>query len=264
MAKMFYTLEEAASRLGKSAAEVTKMAASGQIQEFRDRDKLMFKKEQIDLLAGDDEAEPIGLADSAENKAIDESDKEESVLGLMDSKESTGISIFDSDDLEKADPSAATQVSDSISPAGFSLDPHASGSGLLDLTREADDTSLGAVLDDIKYPGEEDAAAQSGGASGLFASPAAETAVGAGALVMPSTVEYYDGAGSGLTVGLAVGALVSLLISTLVVFTALVGDQTVAGIAVAIAGNLWMYVGIFAGITIIAGIVGWFVGKTFQ
>ncbi|MCL4197905.1 MAG: hypothetical protein KJZ69_10480 [Phycisphaerales bacterium] len=263
MAKMFYTLEEAAARLGKPAEEVTRMAASGQIQEFRDRDKLMFKKEQIDLLAGDDEVEPIGLADSAENKAIADKDKEESVLGLMDSKESTGISIFDADDLEKADPSAATQVSDSISPAGFSLDPHASGSGLLDLTREADDTSLGAVLDDIKYPGEE-AAAQSGGASGLFAAPAAEAPVGAGALVMPSTVEYYDGAGSGLAVGLAIGALVSLLLSTLVLFTALVGDQTVAGIARTIAESLWMYVGIFAGITIVSGIIGWFVGKTFQ
>lgn len=263
MAKMFYTLEEAAARLGKPAEEVTKMAASGQIQEFRDRDKLMFKKEQIDLLAGDDETEQIGLADSADNKAIE--DKEESVLGLMDSKESTGISIFDSDDLEKADPSAATQVSDSISPAGFSLDPHASGSGLLDLTREADDTSLGAVLDDINYPGDEEGAAQSGGASGLFASPGGEVAaVAGGAMVMPSTVEYYDGAGSGLTIGLAIGALVSLMISTLVVFTALVGDQTVAGIAVSIAGNLWMYVGIFAGVTILAGIIGWFVGKTFQ
>lgn len=262
MAKMFYTLEEAAARLGKPADEITKMAASGQIQEFRDRDKLMFKKEQIDLLAGDDDIESIGLADSADNKAIE--DKEESVLGLMDSKESTGISIFDSDDLEKADPSAATQVSDSISPAGFSLDPHASGSGLLDLTREADDTSLGAVLDDINYPGDE-AAAQSGGASGLFATPAGDTAaVAGGTLVMPSAVEYYDGAGSGLTVGLAIGALVSLMISTLVVFTALVGDQTVAGIAQTIAGNLWMYVGIFGGVTILAGIIGWFVGKTFQ
>ncbi len=263
MAKMFYTLDEAAARLGKSPDEVTKMAASGQIQEFRDRDKLMFKKEQIDLLAGDDDtAEPIGLADSADNKAIE--DKEESVLGLMDSKESTGISIFDSDDLEKADPSAATQVSDSISPAGFSLDPHASGSGLLDLTREADDTSLGAVLDDINYPGEEEAA-QSGGASGLFASPAGEVAAApGGAMVMPASVEYYDGAGSGLAVGLAIGSLISLAVSTLVVFTALVGDQTVAGIAQSIAGNLWMYVGIFAGVTLIAGIIGWFVGKTFQ
>lgn len=262
MAKMFYTLDEAAARLKKSAEEVTRMAASGQIQEFRDRDKLMFKKEQIDLLAGDEEVEPIGLADSAENKAIE--DKEESVLGLMDSKESTGISIFDSDDLEKADPSAATQVSDSISPAGFSLDPHASGSGLLDLTREADDTSLGAVLDDIKYPGEEDAAAASGGASGLFASPAAEAGAGAGALVMPATIEYYDGAGSGLAVGLSIGALISLMLSTLVLFTALVGDQTVAGIARTLADNLWMYVGIFGGVTIVSGFIGWFVGKTFQ
>lgn len=83
-------------------------------------------------------------------------------------------------------------------------------------------------------------------------------------MVMPASVEYYDGAGSGLAVGLAIGSLISLAVSTLVVFTALVGDQTVAGIAQSIAGNLWMYVGIFAGVTLIAGIIGWFVGKTFQ
>ena len=55
MAKMFYTLDEAADRLKKSADEVKKMASSGQIQEFRDRDRLMFKVEQIDLLSADDD-----------------------------------------------------------------------------------------------------------------------------------------------------------------------------------------------------------------
>ena len=50
MAKMFYTLEEVAEKLGKSEEDVREMARTGELQEFRDRDKLMFKVEQIDLL----------------------------------------------------------------------------------------------------------------------------------------------------------------------------------------------------------------------
>ena len=43
MAKMFYTLEEVCLKLGKTEDEIKEMARSGQLQEFRDRDKLMFK-----------------------------------------------------------------------------------------------------------------------------------------------------------------------------------------------------------------------------
>ena len=70
MAKMFYTIEEAAEKLGKSVDEVSEMAGSGQIQEFRDKDKIMFKVDQIDLLAisGDDDLGdiPISLEESSE------------------------------------------------------------------------------------------------------------------------------------------------------------------------------------------------------
>ena len=45
MAKMFYTLDEAAAKLGMSESDVQSLAESGQLQEFRDRDKLMFKDE---------------------------------------------------------------------------------------------------------------------------------------------------------------------------------------------------------------------------
>ncbi len=55
MAKMFYTLEEVCQKLDKTEEELKAMVASGQIQEFRDRDKLMFKVEPIDLLASSDD-----------------------------------------------------------------------------------------------------------------------------------------------------------------------------------------------------------------
>ena len=60
-----------------------------------------------------------------------------------------GISIFDEEDLEieSADPLAKTQIAPSLEDQ-IAIDGVGSGSGLLDLTRESDDTSLGAeVLD---------------------------------------------------------------------------------------------------------------------
>src|SRR5690606_27723228 len=69
----------------------------------------------------------------------------------------TGISVFDADEIGDADPMAQTQITSSFvsDDDELSLESVGSGSGLLDLTRESDDTSLGAVelLEDIA-PGE--------------------------------------------------------------------------------------------------------------
>ncbi len=93
MAKMFYTLDEAAKRLGKSPDEVKTMAQSGQIQEFRDREKLMFKVEQIDLLASGDEAS--GIDHELSGLSGLDTGASGSALGLVDSREDPGISVFD-------------------------------------------------------------------------------------------------------------------------------------------------------------------------
>lgn len=82
MAKMFYTLEEAASRLKMDEAEVRKLAETGQLQEFRDRDRLMFKVDQVDLLAGDDSG--------SDDSGMDEINLGDSVLGGGDLGEGTG------------------------------------------------------------------------------------------------------------------------------------------------------------------------------
>ena len=42
MAKLFYTLTEASERLGKTEEEVRDMAQSGQLEEMRDGDQVMF------------------------------------------------------------------------------------------------------------------------------------------------------------------------------------------------------------------------------
>ncbi len=58
-----------------------------------------------------------------------------------------GINVF-GDDHEPVDPSAQTAITGGIREQ-INLEGVGSGSGLLDLTRESDDTSLGAVLDGI-------------------------------------------------------------------------------------------------------------------
>ena len=53
MAKLFYTLEEAAQKLRKSTDEVMSMARAGQLVELRDKDQVLFRRSAIDQLVGD-------------------------------------------------------------------------------------------------------------------------------------------------------------------------------------------------------------------
>ena len=50
MAKMFYSLQETAEKLGVSEDDIREMASAGKLQQFRDRDKLMFKRDQVDAI----------------------------------------------------------------------------------------------------------------------------------------------------------------------------------------------------------------------
>ena len=92
MAKMFYTLEEVCTKLEKDEDEVREMVQSGQIQEFRDRDKLMFKVEQIDLIVGGDEdTSDVHLELENAASGTDVPMPDDSSLGLADSREATGL-----------------------------------------------------------------------------------------------------------------------------------------------------------------------------
>jgi hypothetical protein len=95
-----------------------------------------------------------------------------SATGLPGSQGSrAGIDVFQSDEVERVDPSAQTAISSGISES-TSVEGVGSGSGLLDLTRESDDTSLGAELLDEIAPGGGGTAvgrrvsAEGGGAGG--------------------------------------------------------------------------------------------------
>ena len=60
-----------------------------------------------------------------------------------------GVDVFQNEEVDRVDPGAATAVSTGVSDQ-MNVESVGSGSGLLDLTKESDDTSLGAeLLDEI-------------------------------------------------------------------------------------------------------------------
>jgi hypothetical protein len=273
MAKLFYTLEEAATKLKKTPEEVSALVENGQLQEFRDRDKVMLKVDQVDLLAGGGDAEDvIPLAESGELGSISLASDSGSGMNLESPKEQTGISIFDADQTEEADPSAVTQITERA-PSELSLETVGSGSGLMDLTREADDTSLGQdLLADVDAPKDDGSTAHEtvmveggGDAGALFESGPSESelagAGAGGAAAMMVAAEPYDGLWSGVSGGAALGmVLVAAFAITLVIFG--LNQQGSGNVLVnQVATNLWMYVGIAGGVILLPAIIGMFVGR---
>jgi hypothetical protein len=211
MAKMFYTLEETQTALGRSGEDIKQLTREGKLREFRDGAKVMYKADQVEALKGEfgietgggsgldlgpsDTGGPLGLADSASGTSSG------SMIGLADtgsgspisgsggplskddtatdiglsasssgsaiplagslggsmggsmSRTGTGVNVLGAGE-GGADPSAQTAVSSSFSGEGVNLEAMGSGSGLLDLSRERDDTSLGEpVLGEIESGG---------------------------------------------------------------------------------------------------------------
>ncbi|XAL99786.1 helix-turn-helix domain-containing protein [Phycisphaeraceae bacterium D3-23] len=294
MAKMFYTLEEAASKLGVDEQTVKDMASRNELQQFRDGDKLMFKRDQIDAKStGGASDGPIPLADSSVNDAIDL--KADTMNPLEDSREATGVSVFDANEVELADPMAQTQVTQPvIDDEDLALESVGSGSGLLDLTRESDDTSLGAELLDEIYPGGGDTGMGTGtgmamdsavGSSGVFdgaismetgqsgpsglenlsAGPAAAAApAAAGATPVSYEVEEYDPAGSGFGAGMLFGVVAAMVIGIAVVIPILGGVESklLATIdPMNKPNNVYILAGVLLLVSIIFGVIGMVVGK---
>jgi hypothetical protein len=293
MAKMFYTMDEVCEKLGRTEDDVKEMVSSGQIQEFRDRDRLMFKVEQIDLLAHDedtgevhldledtgggsaigltdsgiplmDSREATGLSGSQEATGLGLAESREATgLDLIDeSREGTGISVFDTGHGEE--PGEGTHVGETIGEDDLSLEAVGSGSGLLDLTRESDDTSLGAELLEEVYSGEENIEIPAN-ASGLFEAAGAETmqeevAAASSIAAMPMVIESYDGAGSGLGVGVMLGAIAALVCIGIMVVVALFGATP--QLSITFADKLWIWAGGLLGITVVFGLIGLFIGKS--
>ena len=298
MAKMFYTIEETAQLLSISEDTVREMATEGKLQQFRDRDKLMFKREQVDSLAAekgddnspnllDDSLGPIALADSNIEDTMDSMDQTEDSMDHTavtdpisrkeDPREKTaGITVFDDDEIDAADPMAQTHVaSDAGDDSAMILESVGSGSGLLDLTRESDDTSLGAaeLLDEI-YPGGEGSDTQMDtnlGATGTFDGAAALESSTSGLEGLPASEEQVlapvaigsgddvDPAWSGFSAGALFGAMVAIIVGLIVMAGAVV--DTPSALTVMIEEGKMIWLGGLAGVCVVFGLIGMFIGK---
>jgi hypothetical protein len=183
------------------------------------------------------------------------------------------VGVFEEDEVEiDADPMATTQITAATTDDQLRLEGTGSGSGLLDLTREADDTSLGAELLDEIYPGEEEAARPAPAAaparsprSAAAPQPVAEepepalAAAETGTVLVPVTVAAGDPT-EGLFAGLAVGSVLLLALGGSVVAAAMQGF--LPGYAAWLSNNFLMFVGIAALLPIITLLVGWLVGRS--
>lgn len=291
MAKMFYTAEEAAAKLGKSVDDLLEMAQSGAVQSFKQDDQDMFRVEQIDMMASEDddlgdldialedsgESDPLSLSGSAPAMDLSaESDNEGMDLdlggglddiGLEDSAPAgddsflagsamgTGVSAFEADDAKSGD---------DLLDDDLSLETVGSGSGLLDLTRESDDTSLGAELLDEVYSNDDSGAPAS--ASGLFEAVGGDapsstddmSSMGIAANV-PVVVETYDGGWSGLAVGMGIVAVASLCLVGLMAMVS--GTDTLPAVSEMMTGSMLVWFGGLLGGLLIFGLLGFFIGK---
>lgn len=314
MAKMFYSIEEAAQRLNVDEQKVKEMADSGQLQPFRDRDKLMFKRDQVDAMAtggagdsggpvdladtgggtamGGSSIGPISLADSGESDAIDlnaDTRAGQTTAGAGGTRGGTGggasgMNVFDAGEVDAADPMAQTQVTQPVQDEDLALESVGSGSGLLDLTRESDDTSLGAELLDEIYPGGDASDSKMGsavGSSGVFESAlgmetgqsapsglthlegtAAPVATEPGPAIATATysAESVDPAWSGASAGMLMAALVALILGLIVMASAIAGVSGGVAATLASFNPLVILVALLVLAAILGGI-GFVVGK---
>lgn len=262
MAKMFYTSEEAQEALGLDEEGLKQLTREGKLREFRDGSRIMYKSDQVDGLRGEvgdqvdlggSMGDSIGLADSSANSgsALGLADTGDTGMGLglspddtaadlglsgslggvpspSDTGSGSGITVLE--DTGAGDPAAQTAISASVSDQ-INLEATGSGSGLLDLTREQDDTSLGAdVLDDIGPGGTglggSFAAGSMAGSFGGSGSGMGGTALGAavpgqtyatpGQVPMAASVNVYDPSSAAFA-GLALGGIIVSFIGLLAV-----------------------------------------------
>jgi len=180
----YYSQDEAMKKLALKQPDLQNLVREGKLREFRVEGKPRYKTGEIDALAA--ELNPMsagglsdeGSSDTGSESAIellpaDASDGGTDVVSLEETgdqlppadlpkkkKEDSrvkpaGVNVFDDEDLAgmDADPMAKTQIAPSVSEE-MAVES-GGGSGLLDMTRESDDTSLGAELLDEIYSGDE-------------------------------------------------------------------------------------------------------------
>jgi hypothetical protein len=183
------------------------------------------------------------------------------------SRSGSGINVLGgTEEHEAIDPSAQTNISASVHDQ-VNLEGVGSGSGLLDLTRESDDTSLGAELLDEIAPGGTKAGTKGGTRVGLADSGSGTATVPAfgaaarGRAAGPMLVEAADPLAPAFGGAALAGAIV-LLIGGLSLGSAVMGAKV--GLLSALEKpNAFMNVlGGGAVLALIFFIIGWIIGKS--
>lgn len=295
MAKMYLSEEETCQALGVDINGLMNLVNDRRLQMYQDGARHVYKASDVEALArqvnpgASAAADLVSLADDstiglADDSGIDMTGATTPPGGktTVMKKEDTvitasGISIFDDEDLqiEEADPHAQTQIAPSLDDQ-IALDGVGSGSGLLDLTRESDDTSLGAeVLDHIDMEGSTIGSAVGtalgGGLASAIGSGLSDSAAGSGLetistaaptiVAAPTFVEVVDPT-SGFFTGLLVGATVMILIAAAAALSAMF--DTVSGLLAALQNNLVIVLVAMVVVTLLSGLVGWMLGKALQ
>jgi len=264
MGKMYYWEQEAAQRLGVSPEELKKLVEQAKLRVYSDGARRMYKAEEVEALAagGAGESGEIELtpADSAtgDQVPLSEAEKGPKEPGKEDTViTSEGISIFDDEDLEieVGDPMAKTAIAPTVEEQ-MSLEGVGSGSGLLDLTRESDDTSLGAEV--LEHIDVESAVPSSVAGEEIAEEPAyveSEPAV----VEAPAVMEEID-ASAGAFSGLVLGAAVIMLLIAAVMVPVMMNKEPsyLAGLQ----ENLPLVLGISAVLSIVLAVAGFFIGKS--
>jgi len=184
MAGMFYSSQEAAQKLNVTEEQLSELVKRGKLREFIDGPRVLFKVDEVDALMADKgialprklsapsrepsappqvpppppeeqaSADEISLAgDTSRDAAVGEellkadtvaAAEGVNVLGDTDSE----VDLLAEDTMTDAKGTAEEASLEEIEE-DVNLDTFGSGSGLLDLSLQADDTSLGGILDEI-------------------------------------------------------------------------------------------------------------------
>lgn len=185
MASTYYKMQEVMEKLRKSEQQVQDLIKQGKLRQYMDAGKPVFKVNEVDTLAEEIVGIDLNAGGSEVDLVLDESgeltlepdegpkNKESeggfglSQMGDLTSADTNvgtvGINILSGTDDAykltedtKAETAAGEEAEEIESlDADSNLESFGSGSGLLDLSLQADDTSLGAVLDDILPSGAE-------------------------------------------------------------------------------------------------------------
>ncbi len=286
MGGMFYSLKEVIDKLKKTEAEISALVKQGRLREFRDGPNLLFKIDEVEALLSDTavmgakkspkaEEEEVPLVIEGEDDTVKAEAQPE---GDTTSVAGEGINVLGETETElsltedtlaetKATSSGATSIIDSALSGGkagggepsleeieenVNLDTFGSGSGLLDLSLQADDTSLGGILDEIYTPAGEEG--KEGGEG-----PAVAVAAEADQILQEQTAAVEPEASAGIpaaeaaatveadvepvsdTAGNTLGATMFIPLAAIIYTTivALVGQKNISSSVLAIKGVIW-------------------------